>query len=212
MVGGRASRSTTPSKQFIIHARQVANRAYNWQTFPVLGKSKLSRQRMKHPSPAAIGVPQSKKHTDVTESTDLSFSRIFLINSIDLCVLSIPLIMWWFNGFWASSFLAQDFNASMTPLASESVSITTQWNNRVKKIREKTNPCHQRNPCVFLTLTPIAKAMCAPSAQFWLSRHWESLPIVRSACCLHRMNYELFGWCCRAGRSTSYRQSLTPNS
>ena len=54
--------------------------------------------------------------------------------------------------------------------------------------------------------------MCAPSAQFWLSRHCESLPIVRLACCLHRMNYELFGWCCRAGRSTSYRQSLTPNS
>ena len=103
---------------------------------------------------------QEKKHTDVTESTDLSFSRIFLIYSIDLCVLSIPLIMWWFNGFWASSFLAQDFNASMTPLASESVSITTQWNNRVKNIREKTNPCHQRNPCVFLTTHTYRRRRC----------------------------------------------------
>ena len=107
MVGGRASRSTTPSKQFIIHAMQVANRAYNWQTCSVLGKSKLSRQRMKHPSPAAIGVPQSKKTHGCHGEHGFVFFTDFFDFSIDLCVLSIPLIMWWFNGFWASSFFLE---------------------------------------------------------------------------------------------------------
>ena len=38
---------------------------------------------MKHTSPAAIGVQQSKKHTDGTENTDWSFHGFFLIYPID---------------------------------------------------------------------------------------------------------------------------------
>ena len=152
-----------------------------------------------------------KKNTRMSRRARIClFHGFFLINSIDLCVLSIPLIMWWFNGFWASSFLAQDFNAPMT-LASESVSITMQWNNRVKKTSvKKTNPCHQRNPCVFLTLTPIAVGdVCSVCSVLTFPTLWKS---ANCALGLLLASHELFGWCCRAGRSTSYRQSLTPNS
>ena len=38
---------------------------------------------MKHTSPAAIGVQQSKKHTDGTENTDRSFHGFFLIYPIN---------------------------------------------------------------------------------------------------------------------------------
>ena len=44
-----------------------------------------------------------------------------------------------------------------------------------KNIREKTNPCHQRNPCVFLTLTPIAIGdVCSVCSVLTFPTLWKS--------------------------------------
>ena len=77
-IGGRASRSTTPPKQFIIHAMQAASRAHNWQTFSVLEKSKRSTHRLRR------GVSGQKTHTDYADDTDLSFHGCFFDSVISL--------------------------------------------------------------------------------------------------------------------------------
>ena len=62
----------------------------------------------------------------------------------------------------------------------------------------------------FLTLTPIAVGdVCSVCSVLTFPTLWKS---ANCALGLLLASHELFGWCCRAGRSTSYRQSLTPNS
>ena len=43
-IGDRRSSVPLDNTTQIIHAMQAASRAHNWQTFPVSGKSKLSRR------------------------------------------------------------------------------------------------------------------------------------------------------------------------
>ena len=153
-----------------------------------------------------------KTHTDYADDTDLSFHGCFLTRLFHCMVMlmdSDASVIGTLKS-WARNELAQN---PLNHHIINGIDKTHKSIELIKKIREKDKSVLSvTSVCFFDCGTSIAAGdVCfiALSAQFWLSQHWESLPIVRSVCHLPCMNYELFGWCCRTGRSTSYHIFIT---
>ena len=159
----------------------------------------------------AIGVRVKKTH-GLRWWHGLVFSRIFLTQLFHCMVMLTDSDASVISALksWARNELAQN------PLNHHIINGRDKTHKSIeliKKIREKDKSVLSvTSVCFFWLRHTYRRRRCvrnALSAQFWLSQPRESLPIVRSVCHLPCMNYELFGWCCRAGRSTSYHLIIT---